>query len=118
MSKRPDFQLELSGTTATLYVLEAVDPAAVGHLVDICRELPVSVRTLRLDMSALGSMSADALELPRRLLRLWRTSRIGDFRLSTSFLVATVSEATPARRSWIAGIADIPRNDALTASFL
>lgn len=118
MSKRPNFQIELSGTTATLYVLGAVDAAAVSHLVDVCRELPLKVRTLRLDMSALGSMSAEALELPRRLLLFWRTSRIGEFRLSTSFLVATVSEAEPLRRSWMSSFADIPRNDALTAAFL
>ena len=125
MSKRPHFQLELSGSTATLYVLGAVDAAAVAHLVDVCRELPTSVRTLRLDMSALGSMSAEALELPRRLLWLWKATRVGEFRLSTSYLVATVSESASTPRPWsshrekpIGERYDLPRNDALMAAFL
>jgi hypothetical protein len=92
MSDPMHYQLEISGETATMYVGGELGNRSVTTLLDVCRSLPVRIRTLRLDLRAVGAMSADATNAVRVLLRDWREIRHGDFRLSTSFLVATCSE--------------------------
>jgi hypothetical protein len=118
MSDQMHYQLEISGETATLYVAGELGNRSVSTLLDVCRGLPARIRTLRLDLRAVGAMSADATNAVRLLLRDWREVRHGEFRLSTSFLVATCSEmeapCSPARR----GRAGEARNDALTAAYL
>src|SRR3979490_3409502 len=102
MMDRMHYQLELAGTTATLYVAGGLDHQSVPTLLELCRLLPPHVRTLRLDLRAIGTMSAEATGAVRLLLRDWRDSRHGEFRLSTSHLLATCSEVElprlPARR--------------------
>jgi hypothetical protein len=116
MSDQMHYQLEISGETATLYVGGELGNRSVSTLLDVCRALPVRVRTLRLDLRAVGAMSADATNAVRLLLRDWREVRHGEFRLTTSFLLATCSEVeapgSPARRGWAGDV----RNDALTAT--
>jgi hypothetical protein len=118
MSDQMHYQLEISGETATMYVGGELGNRSVSTLLDVCRALPARVRTLRLDLRAVGAMSADATNAVRLLLRDWREVRHGEFRLSTSFLVATCSEveapSSPARRGWASDV----RNDALTAAYL
>jgi hypothetical protein len=118
MSDQMHYQLEISGDTATMYVGGELGNRSVSTLLDVCRSLPARIRTLRLDLRAVGAMSADATNAVRLLLRDWREIRHGEFRLSTSFLVATCSEVeapcSPARRGWAGDI----RNDALTAAYL
>jgi hypothetical protein len=118
MMDRMYYQLEVAGGTATLYVASGLDDRSVYTLIEVCRLLPAHVRTLRLDLSALGTMTAEATGAVRLLLRHWRDDRHGEFRLSTSYLVATCREVDtpvhPVRHSW----ADSAVNDALTATYL
>lgn len=118
MMDRMHYQLELAGGAATLYVGGGLDHRNVSTLLDVCRSLPAQVRTLRLDLRAIGTMSADATDAVRLLLRHWRDDRQGEFRLSTSYLLATCSPTEaprqPAQRAWTDGAV----NDALTATFL
>jgi hypothetical protein len=116
MMDRMQYQLELSGVTATLYVAGGLGNQSVSTLIDVCRSLPAHVRTLRLDLSAMGTMSADAIGAVRLLLRHWRDDRRGEFRLSTSYLVATSSQVVaphqPSRYVWT----DRAVSDALAAT--
>jgi hypothetical protein len=98
MMDRMHHQLELAGGTATLYVAGRVDQQSVSTLLEVCRLLPAHVRTLRLDLNAIGTMSAEATGAVRLLLRHWRESRHGEFRLSTSYLLATCSEIEAPRQ--------------------
>jgi hypothetical protein len=92
MMDRMHYRLEVSGTTATLYPAGTLSADDAPVLCDACAALPISVRTLRLDFRPIGSMSADAIAVVRALLRHWRASRRGEFRLSTSYLVATLAD--------------------------
>ena len=97
MLDRMHYQLELSGETATLYVARTLRLHVVTSLSELFRSLPAHVRTLRLDLRALGAMTAETTGAIRLLFRNWRDSRHGEYRLSTSYLVATFSEVrTPA----------------------
>lgn len=91
MSDRMHFQLALAGDTATLYVSGSLDQYTVSTLLDVCGGLPSRVRTLHVDLRALGTMTAEATTAVRYLLRHWREIRHGEFRLSTSHLVAAYS---------------------------
>ena len=86
-------QLELSGETATLYLSGALGPSDVARLCQECASLPASIRTLRIDLNALSRLGADTMDATRSLLRHWRASRRGQFRLSFSApnLFATLS---------------------------
>ena len=90
MTERMDYQMELSGETATLYVTGALGHEHVDTLIHACRATPA--RTLRVDLHGLGALSADAISAVRELLHFWRDTRRGDFRLTTSHMVATVHE--------------------------
>jgi hypothetical protein len=117
MMDRMYYQLEVAGGTATLYVASGLDDRSVYTLIEVCRLLPAHVRTLRLDLHALGTMTADATSAVRVLVRQWRDDRRGEFRLSTSYLFATCSEVEaprPPDRLLPAGTA----MDAPTATYL
>ena len=90
MMKRMDYQMELAGETATLYVTGVLGREHVDTLIHACRTTPA--RTLRVDLHGLGALSADAIGAVRELLHFWRDSRRGEFRLTTSHMVATVHE--------------------------
>ena len=111
------WQLERFGDTATLYVSGALDRDGLTTLLSVCAALPPYVRTLRLDLQALGTMSAEALSVVRSLLHHWRDTRHGEFRLSTSYLVATCS-STPAPSSGRRWEAPPAPSAAMTAAYL
>jgi hypothetical protein len=92
MEPRQPYQLEVAGESAALYVNGTLDDESVRSMLDVCGALPVSIRTLRLDLRGLGAMSACTTDAVRRVLRQWRDSRHGEFRLSTAHLIATCSE--------------------------
>ena len=92
MTDRMHHQLELVGRTATLYVTGALGYEHVDTLIGVCAMAPARARTLRVDLHALGQLSADALGAVREILHYWRDSRHGDFRLTTSHMVATLRE--------------------------
>jgi hypothetical protein len=89
------FHLELAGESATLYVHGCLDQQSATTMAEVCRFLPQSVRTLRLDLRAVGVMTVEATSTVRVLVKQWRDGRRGQFRLSTSHLVA-VCESVPA----------------------
>ena len=89
------YQLEIAGESAAVYVSGSLDTGSAETLLEVCRSLPVSIRTLRLDLRSIGALSACATDAVRRLLGECRTTRRGEFRLSTSHLVATCSDDGP-----------------------
>ena len=91
---RLQHQIEVAEDCATLYLsgaLRAVDYAA---LVAACDGLPPKVGTLRLDLHGIDEVNDDALSAIRAVLRYWRASRGGSFRLSLASerIVATYAE--------------------------
>lgn len=92
MTKDMHHQLEIVGDTATLYVSGSLDYQHVETLIRACDAAPLRSRTLRVDLHALGQLDAGAIGAVRQLLHFWRDSRSGDFRLTTSHLVATLHE--------------------------
>jgi hypothetical protein len=98
MRESVPFHLELAGESATLYVHGHLDQQSSTTMVEVCSALPRSVRTLRLDLRAVGVMTAEATNTVRLLVAHWRDARRGQFRLSTSYLVA-VCETMPAATS-------------------
>jgi ABC-type transporter Mla MlaB component len=97
MTKRMYHQLELMGETATLYVTGSLSDEHADALIEICAEIPKYARMLRLDLHGLGQLSAEAIGVVRTLLHFWRHSRQGEFRLTTSYMVATLREVHHAR---------------------
>ena len=125
MTKRMQCQIEMVGETATLYVSGTLGRENTGTLVAISAGMPARIRTLRVDLQALGQLSADAIAAVRVLLGHWRHSRQGEFRLSTSHLMATLRDAAEYRPSAERNVrvgceASLPAhlNDALAATFL
>jgi ABC-type transporter Mla MlaB component len=94
MSDHLNYQLELAGDTATLYLLGGLGYQHVASLFAACATIPSHIRTLRLDLHGIGQMSAEATGAVRLLLRHWRETRHGEFRLSTSHMLATLSDAS------------------------
>ena len=88
MTKRMEYHLELSDETATLYIAGALGNEHVETLTHACSV--VSARTLRVDLHGLGALSAEAIGAVRQLLHFWRDSRRGEFRLTTSHMIATL----------------------------
>lgn len=89
-------EIEVADDTATLYLsgtLSAGDEFALGRA---CGDLPARVRTLRLDLHGVTRLTDDAMCAIRGVLRYWRESRGGSFRLSLSSdrIVATYGEGS------------------------
>jgi len=118
MTDRMHHQLEIVGETATLYVGGTLGYDDVDALIQACAAIPSRVRTLRVDLHSLGQLSAEATGTVRLLLSHWRESRHGEFRLTTSHMLATLREVTdppvPSRVGW--NVSNV--NDALTATYL
>lgn len=113
MMKHMQHQLELSGDTATLYISGALGEEHVSLLTGACAAIPARARTLRMDLHGLGPLSAENIGAVRQLLRFWRESRHGDFRLSTSHMLATLRDVSTTA-DWRA-----PRmNEALVGTYL
>lgn len=114
------YQLELTGDTATLYLSGALGTADVARLCHECASLPASIRTLRIDLNAISRVGADTMDATRSLLRHWRASRRGQFRLSFSApnLFATLPGDGDRATRMIDAI-PLPRpTDAMTARYL
>ena len=116
-------ELEVADDSATLYLsgtLSAEDAFALGRA---CSELPANVHTLRLDLHGIETMEDDAMAAIRAVLRYWRESRNGSFRLSLASdrIVATYGEGRFADSSF--GLRNAPPHvveatPALTAMYL
>ena len=118
MTQRLRHQVELAGHTATLYITGALDAGYLDTLLEVCAALPAGVRTLRVDLHGLGQLDAESLGTIRQLLRSWRETRHGDFRLSTSYMIATLHEVRAPVRVPAAHWSGPPVNEALVATYL
>ena len=111
--------LEVSDGSATLYLAGTLTASDAFVLRRICREIPAHVTTLRLDLHAVSPLEANGVGTIRSLVRFWRETRRGGFRLSfaSEHLVATYVDAgaTAAERA-IDRIGE--RKAALTGMFL
>jgi ABC-type transporter Mla MlaB component len=112
------FQLETIGETATLYVHGELSYEDFGTLISLCDSIHDSVRTLRLDLHGVGQLSAEATYTVRLLLKYWRETRRGEFRLTTSHMLATLRNMTPAYAQISAVRGHSAPNDALQATYL
>jgi len=111
--------LEVSDGSATLYLAGTIAGADAFKLRGLCRDIPERVRTLRLDLHAVTKLDDGAMSTIRSLVRYWRESRGGGFRLSfaSEHLVATcVDTGACASERVIDRIGE--RKAALTGMFL
>ena len=83
--------LEVSDGSATLYLAGTLAGEDAFSLRGVCRDIPDRVTTLRLDLHAVTTLDDGAMATIRSLVRYWRESRGGGFRLSfaSEHLVAT-----------------------------
>ncbi|MDB4913100.1 MAG: hypothetical protein JWM95_744 [Gemmatimonadetes bacterium] len=87
-------EIEVADDCATLYLVGALASADATRLAAACGGLPSKVRTLRLDLHGVDDVDEAALSAIRSVLRYWRESRGGSFRLSLASerIVATYAE--------------------------
>ena len=120
MTIRLAHALEVSDASATLYLAGTLTAADAFPLRGVCRDIPSYVRTLRVDMKAVNRLDEGAMDAVRALVRYWRESRQGGFRLSfaSEQAVATLVENSLAetRASLDERFGD--RHAALTGMFL
>ena len=83
------YELVVQADLAELRISGRLSPGGIAAMLEHCRALPPRVRTLRVDLQQLGTMSADTTDLVRRVLEAWRAQRDGQFELRTQYLVAT-----------------------------
>ena len=78
-----------------MYLCGTLGAADAFPLRRVCRDIPHRVTTLRLDMHAVTRLEEGATETIRSLVRFWRDTRGGGFRLSlaSEHLVATYVDA-------------------------
>ena len=89
MHDRTQYQIELAGESATVYLFEPIALADDSSLVAHCRDLPRHIRILRVDARGLGTMTAGGMRAVRALFAAWRERREGTFALRGSYLVAS-----------------------------
>jgi ABC-type transporter Mla MlaB component len=87
--------LEIGAGSATLYLSGTLAASDAFPIRRICREIPAHVDTLRLDLHAVTRLEDGAVDTLRSLVRFWRETRRGGFRLSfaSEHLVATYVDA-------------------------
>ena len=87
-------EIEVADDSATLYLSGVLCADDALTLARVCGNLPPRVTTLRLDLHGVGDMGDDAMCAIRGVLRYWRESRGGSFRLSLTSerIVATYGE--------------------------
>jgi ABC-type transporter Mla MlaB component len=113
------YSLEIGAGSATLYLAGALAGHDAFALRGVCREIPECVTTLRLDLHAVTRLDGGAMDAIRALVRYWRETRAGGFRLSfaSEHLVATyVDEGASASDRVVDRIGG--RKAALTGMFL
>jgi ABC-type transporter Mla MlaB component len=88
------YEIEVADDAATLYLSGILSADDAFRLSGACIDLPARVLTLRLDLHAVEKVEEDAMDAIRGVLRYWRESRGGSFRLSfaTERIVATYGE--------------------------
>ena len=118
MTHAMHYQLEQTNESATLYLSGGLREVDAPALLALCDSLPKSVSILRLDLRAIGYLSAEAIHVIRRLLRHWGANRRGEFRLSTSHLMATYRPAESPERSPMPSMSWVTPNDALAGTYL
>jgi hypothetical protein len=93
----PDRLVEVSDETATFVLSGTVSLSDVTSMRLACRAIPARVRTLRLHLGAVDGLDAHVMDAVRGVVRDWRASREGDFRLdlTTPHLVARMVERSP-----------------------
>ena len=116
-------EIEVADDSATLYLSGSLGAGDAGALTLACAGLPPRVTTLRLDLHGVADMADDAMAAVRGVLRYWRESRGGSFRLSLASerIVATYGEgafATPGRSLRSALPHVVEASPALTAMYL
>ena len=94
MISRLHHEIEVADDAATLYLSGVLTAGDAFTLSRVCSELPARVLTLRLELRGSATVEDDAMQAVRGVLRYWRESRGGSFRLSfaTDCIVATYSE--------------------------
>jgi ABC-type transporter Mla MlaB component len=112
--------LEVSERSATLYLSGALSAADAFPLRRICREIPVCVRTLRLDLHGVAEIDDGAMETVRAIVRYWKHSRGGSFRLSiaSANLIATVSASASRIASASLAAPSVTSSPAMTGMYL
>ena len=87
-------EIEVADDCATLYLVGILASGDAPRLATACSGLPSRVRTLRLDLHGVDDVDEAALAAIRSVLRYWRESRGGSFRLSLASekIVATYAE--------------------------
>ena len=101
MTTRLRQALEISDVSATLYLSGVLSAADAFPMRRVCAEIPDRVTTLRLDLHGVTRLEEGAMDAVRAVVRYWRETRRGSFRLSfaSEHIVATICEGdvTPAR---------------------
>ena len=112
--------LEVSDVSATLYLAGTLTRSDAFPLRAVCRDIPGQVSTLRVDMKAVTELEEGAMDTVRALVRYWRESRQGGFRLSfaSEQIVATMVEGSLAETRASLGERYGGGNAALTGMFL
>ena len=82
MTTRLLHALEVSDFSATLYLSGRLAGSDAFPLRGVCRDIPVHVRTLRLDLHGVTALDEGAMDTIRALVRYWREVRNGSFRLA------------------------------------
>ena len=102
-----------------MYLCGTLGAADAFPLRRVCRDIPHRVTTLRLDMHAVTRLEEGATESIRSLVRFWRDTRGGGFRLSlaSEHLVATYVDAGERSSDLVIARIDA-RKAALTGMFL
>ena len=120
MTTRLLHALEVSDSSATLYLSGRLAGHDAFSLRGVCRDIPVHVRTLRLDLHGVTALDAGAMDTIRAVVRYWRETRNGSFRLAFASEqdVASVAqpESAPAAGRRLDHV--IGRSAALTGMFL
>ena len=112
--------LEVSDGSATLYLSGRLAGSDAFQLRGVCRDIPLPVRTLRLDLHGVTSLDEGAMDTIRAVVRYWRETRNGNFRLAfaTEHVIASVVERDSAPTSDTRVDQVIGRSAALTGMFL
>jgi hypothetical protein len=112
--------LEVSDGSATLYLSGRLAGSDAFLLRGVCGDIPLHVRTLRLDLHGVTTLEEGAMDTVRALVRYWRETRNGSFRLAfaTEHVVATVVERDPAPAVGPRIDQLVGRSAALTGMFL
>ena len=120
MTTRLTHALEVSDSSATLYLSGCLAGHDAFPLRGVCRDIPVHVRTLRLDLHGVTALDEGAMDTIRAVVRYWRETRNGHFRLAfaSDHDVARVVEAETAPPCDARMDHLIGRSAALTGMFL